>query len=291
MLILGRRANQSILFPHCGITVRILGVNGRVAKIGIDAPRHIQVMRGELAQVAVEEGSTPCVPSQTDEEQTDTLEPHNDHIQFAQRLAHIKESLHHFQQVRATGDETKADLVLADLLHEIAILDRDWLENEEVRKSLNGRCPSESPMEHAGHVSEPAQSYRVVTEPSEPKYVLIVNERNQKPDILFACEFPNCQVCTINSTELAKRAIEAGENIDCLVCNCDPEEDDNEKLIEAIRSRSNYENTKVLVVDDSKSTLEQIQSSMNSGIDGWLARPLSPKDLWNHLAESVVFEI
>ena len=46
MLILGRRENQSIVFPNCGITVRILDVNGRVAKVGIEAPRSVEIMRG-----------------------------------------------------------------------------------------------------------------------------------------------------------------------------------------------------------------------------------------------------
>jgi sRNA-binding carbon storage regulator CsrA len=41
MLILGRRAEQSIVFPSCGIVVRMLSINGRVAKVGIEAPENI----------------------------------------------------------------------------------------------------------------------------------------------------------------------------------------------------------------------------------------------------------
>lgn len=49
MLILGRRAEQAIVFPSCGIVIRMLSINGRVAKVGIEAPENIAILRGEVA--------------------------------------------------------------------------------------------------------------------------------------------------------------------------------------------------------------------------------------------------
>jgi sRNA-binding carbon storage regulator CsrA len=49
MLVLARKKLETIEFPALGIKFTILGFrpNG-VVKIGIDAPRALQVMRGEL---------------------------------------------------------------------------------------------------------------------------------------------------------------------------------------------------------------------------------------------------
>ncbi len=50
MLVLSRRAQQRVVFPHLGITLSILQVRGRIVKIGIEAPESIKVLREEIAQ-------------------------------------------------------------------------------------------------------------------------------------------------------------------------------------------------------------------------------------------------
>lgn len=47
MLILTRKTDQGIVFSG-NVTVRILSVDGERVKIGIDAPRSVQVLREEL---------------------------------------------------------------------------------------------------------------------------------------------------------------------------------------------------------------------------------------------------
>lgn len=49
MLVLSRRAEQQILFPHLGIRINVLQVKGQLVKLGVDAPRSIHVVRQELA--------------------------------------------------------------------------------------------------------------------------------------------------------------------------------------------------------------------------------------------------
>ena len=49
MLILSRRPGQAIVFPEAGLTVRV--INGQKnTRLGIDAPRHLSVVREELYQ-------------------------------------------------------------------------------------------------------------------------------------------------------------------------------------------------------------------------------------------------
>jgi carbon storage regulator len=48
MLVLTRKTNDGLLIGD-DIVVTILGVDGDRVKIGIDAPRHVRVLRRELA--------------------------------------------------------------------------------------------------------------------------------------------------------------------------------------------------------------------------------------------------
>lgn len=49
MLVLSRRPDQKIVFPSVGITIKVLKVRGGIAKIGIDAPRELEIFREEIA--------------------------------------------------------------------------------------------------------------------------------------------------------------------------------------------------------------------------------------------------
>jgi len=52
MLVVTRRPNETIVFPNLGVTVRLLRVDGRVARIGVNAPPEVDVFRGEIAPAA-----------------------------------------------------------------------------------------------------------------------------------------------------------------------------------------------------------------------------------------------
>ena len=48
MLVLSRRENEQIVFPSLDITVNVTGCTNKNVRLGIEAPRHIRVIRGEL---------------------------------------------------------------------------------------------------------------------------------------------------------------------------------------------------------------------------------------------------
>jgi carbon storage regulator len=65
MLVLTRRPSEKIIFPGSGITVQVLEIRGHAVKIGVDAPREIQVLRAELAaDNPVTPGKAACPPAQ-----------------------------------------------------------------------------------------------------------------------------------------------------------------------------------------------------------------------------------
>ena len=48
MLVLSRKERQTIRLGHEEIELKILEIHGRTVKIGITAPPHVPILRGEL---------------------------------------------------------------------------------------------------------------------------------------------------------------------------------------------------------------------------------------------------
>src|SRR4051794_2497932 len=49
MLVLSRKENEKVLFPHLGIALQILRVGGGKVRLGIEAPSDVSVVRHEIA--------------------------------------------------------------------------------------------------------------------------------------------------------------------------------------------------------------------------------------------------
>jgi len=52
MLVLSRKEDQSIIFPNLGISIEIVRVQGNRVSVGVEAPKAIRIVRGELQSVA-----------------------------------------------------------------------------------------------------------------------------------------------------------------------------------------------------------------------------------------------
>lgn len=50
MLVLSRKLGERILVPQCGLTVTIIAVDGKIVRLGIDAPAEVTVLREELVR-------------------------------------------------------------------------------------------------------------------------------------------------------------------------------------------------------------------------------------------------
>ena len=50
MLVLTRKANESIVLPDLGVTITLISTGGNRVRIGIEAPRDVIIRRGELEE-------------------------------------------------------------------------------------------------------------------------------------------------------------------------------------------------------------------------------------------------
>jgi carbon storage regulator CsrA len=287
MLILGRRANQSIVFPNCGITVRILDVNGRVTKIGIEAPRNIEIMRGELATVAAGQNGIDrnSISTSVNYEPSPAPETSNEMLQFGQRLAELKSSLHVFQQLRAAGNEARADEVLEELLNDLGRLDCDWLKSQLDGEVSGRRNASEM-------VSESKTAYEYYAPKSQrPQYVLVIQSDGQPTACNSDLAMHGVQTCTVNNRNAAIQVLESKERFDFIVCQNQTSSQPDLELLQTIRSQPHLDGTMIFVTTNSGNAVEQLAMANQYGIDGWIQQPLCSSNLLNHIVESKQFEV
>jgi carbon storage regulator len=48
MLVLSRKKGEEILVPECGVTVKVVAVQGQTIRLGIAAPAEVAILRGEI---------------------------------------------------------------------------------------------------------------------------------------------------------------------------------------------------------------------------------------------------
>jgi carbon storage regulator CsrA len=97
MLVLSRQPDEEIVFPTLGITVRLLRINGKVARIGIQAPQGVPVLRQELVGQAPKGGPKPA----------------QDQHALRNQLSCLNLALHLLQRQHQLGLKEDAEVTLA----------------------------------------------------------------------------------------------------------------------------------------------------------------------------------
>ncbi len=86
MLVLTRKQNEKIRIGN-NITITVIRMKGKAVRLGIEAPKSINVLRGELLfDAANDKADIHCDDSQGDQAAEDTIIecriPRNEHEQF-----------------------------------------------------------------------------------------------------------------------------------------------------------------------------------------------------------------
>ena len=251
MLILGRRAEQSIVFPSCGIVVRMLSINGRVAKVGIEAPENIAIVRGEVA-------------TQSD---TDNDSSSSSHIEYrhssnrdAAKLEKLRVDLSKVQLLRNNDQTEEADRLFESILLQLNAIDRP--------------CSLES------GVAESAYFYHHDATPHDVQILFVGYVQAAIEDDLRIVENRLGKLQCIDSAELAFRTIDFSE-VDCVILDAD--QCTNTGLV--LRSlRSMDSNKSLCVICVSKFTPSLFGLSFDGSLfDGWILQPWDFSAVLSHV--------
>jgi carbon storage regulator CsrA len=59
MLVLSRRLNEKLLFPGLNTSIQVISIKSGLVRLGIDAPDHVHVLRGEVPDRTANWGPPP----------------------------------------------------------------------------------------------------------------------------------------------------------------------------------------------------------------------------------------
>lgn len=253
MLVLSRKANQSVQFPNLGIKVEILSVNGKTVKVGVDAPRDIAILRGEVERFENEQFGDPSATNETAESRKLVHELRN-------QIHAAKLALHLLQRQIEGGDQIKADKTLSRALNALSQLDETAAGPVDTRKELksNGVCRA------------------LVVEDND-------NERQLMKGFLEMCGY---KVDAVEDGNAALGYLSQNTHPDIVLLDVNMPGLDGPSTVSAIRSNPAYSGIKLFMV--SGENREDVNVTVgDQGIQQWFSKPLQPIEFATDLAKSV----
>ncbi|TWU59154.1 Response regulator PleD [Rubripirellula tenax] len=249
MLVLSRKADQSVHFPNLGIKVEILSVNGKTVKVGVDAPREVAILRGEIDRVEAEQAST----------NTSSQNPEERH-ELRNQIHTAKLALHMLQRQLDAGDTDKAEKTLTRALGALSNLDQMATVPVGVRKELGKDSPCRA----------------LVVEDN-------INERQLMKGFLEMCGY---QVDAVGNGHAALGYLAENSHPDIVLLDVNMPGLDGPSTVSAIRSNPAYNGIKLYMVSGEDQDGVNVTVGEH-GIQQWFSKPLDPSLFASDLAKSV----
>lgn len=243
MLVLSRRTDENIYFPNVGITVKILRVKGRVAKIGIEAPPGIKVLRDDMQENNISPDIAPLLVKNN---------PVQNLHQIRNQLNIINLGVHLYRQQANAGMVDEANLTFLKILDDLDRLDKSAREQNQ---------PPDTCSENGAH------------------RVLVVEDDLRQQELLAGfLSMRGCNVSTANDGEEALNWLETNKWPDFLILDFRMPRRNGADTIRHLRSISGKPELKIFAV--SGSTPEECGIDCGpGGIDCWFPKPLNPEAL------------
>lgn len=251
MLVLSRKADQSVHFPNLGIKVEILQVNGKTVKVGVDAPRDIAILRGEIAEAERTQAAAKSEPSSQTREERHELRNQLHAAKFALKI---------LQKQLDAGQSDKAEKTLTRALNALGNLDEMAAGPVAVRKETEsqGTC-------------------RALIVEDNP------NERLLMKGFLELCGY---QVDAVADGEAAMEFLSSEAKPDIVLLDVNMPRMDGPTTVSAIRSNPAYQDIKLFMVSgEDRDDVNVTEGVM--GIQQWFSKPIEPADLASGLAKTV----
>jgi carbon storage regulator CsrA len=241
MLVLSRRLNEKIVFPHLGVTVEIVSIAGNSVRIGVEAPPDIKILRQEI----IDRGGGRIEPP---------LAVGGKRLTGAmrRRLQAAGLALHFAQKELACGVSDEAQRSLAEAMAGLARLDREMADDPERPASAAQRI-----LGRALLVEDNLNEGRLLAKYLERSgfRVDVAHDGCDALDYLSSHDRPDVVL------------------LDMLMPRCD-----GPATIRAIRGKEEYAGMKVFAVSGIRPT-ELAVPIGPGGVDQWFAKPLDPDAL------------
>ena len=128
MLVLSRRTSETLVFPGLETTIQVVAIKKGVVRLGIDAPAHVRVLRGEIPDRDTEWANQPAEPVLPTAPPLPSL-----NALVEKRLAIFRQGLDEVQRSMSSAHTEEAKLLLDKLDEELHLL-RQRLQRETVKQ-------------------------------------------------------------------------------------------------------------------------------------------------------------
>ncbi len=257
MLVISRRENERFLFPNLGIAVQVIKVAGRVAKIGVEAPREIRVLREELLDQSITARQLPAEIGELEK----TL-PRELRHEFRNRLNPISLGLQVAQKLIETSRFDELELLITKLVGQL--------------KDLDGHLP--------GNLEQPKTerlaSVLADTNFDHEKLALVVDDNaNERSLMSTLLELSGYAVVVVEDGQEAIEYLKQSfRKPDFVLLDMNMPRMNGPETIAEIRSNPNWQGLKVFAV--SGSDRQDLPVDVGpQGVNRWFTKPLDARQL------------
>lgn len=246
MLVLSRNENQSVLFPNLDISVSVVSIRGKKVTLGFEAPKDIEILRGELERRIKEQSAT-----------TSAMDQHA----LRNRLNSVVIALHLVAK-STDRDSDEIDTVISNAL-------RDLNELNSAIEPSNGEIAGQHRRGHPEKTDKPT--------------ALVVEDNDNERRLLAAyLRLSGYEVAEVPDGVDAIRYLEQNMVPDIILLDMNLPKLNGARTVSRIRQTPALKEVKVFGVSGSNRSSWKIPSG-ERGIDKWFQKPVNPEKIVREL--------
>lgn len=257
MLVVSRKKNQQVLFPNLGIAIEILRIAGNSVSIGVNAPKSVEILRGELLRSSADVPEKPATAAA----KKDFLHALRNQLNKAQLTIAIA------QKQLQVGKENDAEETLREMIRRLTQIDQQITRPvgpKDIGRSDSGtRKPG--PIRHA---------------------LLVEDDANERALLAGYLRLSGFDVSEAGDGVEAMEFLKT-HSVDLVVMDIRMPRMNGLDTVEAIRRHPAINQTRVVIVSGEDRD-ESSMSASDHRITEWFSKPLDPNRLVEHLNRSTI---
>ena len=257
MLVVSRKKNQQVLFPNLGIAIEILRIAGSSVSIGVNAPKSVEILRGELQRS----------PADTPEKASSAAARKEFLHSLRNQLNKAQLTIAIAQKQLQLGKEHDAEETLRDMISRLTQIDQQLTRPVS---SQNGK--------RSHSVAQAGDSL--------PHALLVEDDANERALLAGYLRLSGFNVSEACDGVEAMEFLET-HAVDLVVMDIRMPRMNGLDTVEAIRRHPAISKTRVVIVSGEDRD-ESSMSASDRRITEWFSKPLDPNRLVEHLKRSTV---
>ncbi|MBB3207935.1 carbon storage regulator CsrA [Rhodopirellula rubra] len=258
MLVLSRKSDESIFFPGLGVTISILRTDRHTARVGIDAPPQIRIVRKELVDGTEEETFDVASFEKTWGSACDNLH------ELRNQLNTLNLGLKFYRQQMDAGMTDEANVTFLQVLKQLDKIERDVSKQAEAKA-----------IEEALATTQPKRNVQVL---------LVEDDADQRELLAGVLEMRGCEVATACDGTDALNYLASNPWPDFVLIDMRMPNGDGASTVRALR-RINASPHLRIVATSGTSPRELGISHGSDGVDRWFPKPLNTDGLIRYMQQ------